>query len=429
MYQSESGLNPSLHHTGLSLKTRTKVSATVYFLGLTSLLTDISAEMVASILPIYLFTVLRLSPLEYGLVDGLYHGTTAIIRLASAFLADRAQRHKAVAFVGYLLSALSKAALLFAGFAGWLSVAAVILVDRVGKGMRTSPRDAMIAASSTPATLGTAFGVHRALDAVGAIIGPLLATGILLWFPKRFDYVFLVSLCFAIFGLLILGLFVRVGKHRRVAQAKTPAARQQVTLSATVRAIKAPRFMLLAGASTVLSLFTLTDNMIYIGLQRQLNFEISYMPLLFVATATVFMFLAIPMGRLADRYGPVLVFFIGYLMLAVVYCTYAIMPALGAFNVIFAVVLLGAYYAATDGVIAALAVKQLPAEIHTTGLACITTLISLGRMGSSILFGWIWESASQEQAVGFFGAAMVATLILTVLTALRLNKSIQLQAQ
>lgn len=422
MYHSESGINPALQAAPLRASVRVRIGATIYLLGLTSLLTDVSAEMVASVLPVYLFSILRLSPFEYGMIDGLYNGSTAIVRLIAAYFSDRTQHHKATAVAGYLLSALSRIGLLVAGFAGWTSVAAVILIDRVGKGIRTAPRDALIASHAPDHALGAAFGVHRAMDAIGAIIGPLLATGILLWLPRRFDYVFMTSFCFAVFGLLVIGLFVQPKTHDLHATHDAPEA-HPLRLRETLRAMATRQVVLLAVCATVLSLFTLSDNMIYIGLQRQMGFDPARIPLLFVATASVFMCLAIPAGKLADRFGHLRVFLLGYLLLSLVYCLFAILPPFGNVNAILTVLLLGAYYAATDGVLAALIVKQLPPDARATGLALITSLISLARMGSSILFGWLWEAASQPHAVGSFGIAMLVALGCTLLVAARLQRT------
>lgn len=416
MYHSEAGVHAALQAG--SGRSPARVGGTVYLLGLTSLLTDISSEMIASVLPVYLFTVLRLSPLEFGMIDGLYNGAVAIVRLTAAYLADVTRKHKAVAFVGYLLSALSRFGLFIAGVAGWMSVAAVILVDRIGKSIRTSPRDAMIAAQATPQTLGAAFGVHRAMDATGALLGPLIAAGILLWLPRRFDLVFAASIVFALLGLLVLGVFVR----HRPASAVPPDAPSRITMRATLDALKAPRFMPLALAAAVLSLFTLSDNMIYIGLQRKLQFDAGMVPLLFVGTAAVFMCLAIPAGRLADRFGHLHVFLLGYLLLALAYGLFATLPPIIFSPVIF-VVLLGAYYAATDGVLAALAARQLPHELRATGIAWMTTLVSLGRMASSVLFGWVWETAGQAQAVAAFSIGLLFSLAAALLIAMKMQKS------
>ena len=151
-----------------------RVNRTVFLLGLTSLFTDISSEMVATILPLYLVYTLGFTPLQFGFIDGLYQGASALVRIASGLVGDRWQRHKEVAVLGYGLSAICKPAFLLVG-AAWGGLVAVILVDRTGKGIRTAPRDALISLSTPREELATAFGVHRALDTVGAMLGPLLA--------------------------------------------------------------------------------------------------------------------------------------------------------------------------------------------------------------------------------------------------------------
>ena len=130
--------------------------------------------MVVTILPLYLVAVGGFSPLAFGVIDGIYNGATAIVRLASGYIGDRFKRHKEVAATGYGLSAICKLALVLVGTAV-SSIAAVVLIDRFGKGIRTAPRDAMISLATPKEQLGTAFGVHRAMDTVGAMIGPLLA--------------------------------------------------------------------------------------------------------------------------------------------------------------------------------------------------------------------------------------------------------------
>ena len=184
------------------------VSSTVLFLGLTSLFTDVSSEMVSTILPMYLVLSLQLSPLQFGLVDGLYQGVAALVRVCGGFAADRWHRHREVAGVGYGLSAICKLGLLAVGGA-WMAFAAVIVADRIGKGIRTAPRDAMISLSTPRSELATAFGVHRALDTAGAMLGPLVAFGLLAAVPGGFDVIFVTSFCVALVGLGVLVLFVQ----------------------------------------------------------------------------------------------------------------------------------------------------------------------------------------------------------------------------
>lgn len=136
------------------------VGSSGFFLGLTSLLTDISSEMVTGTLPLYLLLTLRLAPLQFGLLDGINQGASALVRIASGLIADRWQRTKEVAPTGYAFSALCRIGLLLVG-RSWLRISGVDLLDRIGKGILTAPRDAMIASSAPCDKLGTAFGVHR----------------------------------------------------------------------------------------------------------------------------------------------------------------------------------------------------------------------------------------------------------------------------
>ena len=185
---------------------------TVVLLGFTSLFTDISSEMVTAVLPIFLVLQMGLAPSQFGLVDGLYRGVSSLSGLASGLLADWLARPKLVASVGYGLSAVTRPLLLVASSV--TAVAGLISLDRVGKGIRTAPRDALIAHASPPADLGRSFGVHRAMDTVGAMLGPLVAFGILLLLPGRFDAVFVVSAGFALLGLAVVVLLVPERRRR-----------------------------------------------------------------------------------------------------------------------------------------------------------------------------------------------------------------------
>src|SRR5215207_9955886 len=189
-------------------RARARVSSTVLLLGLTSLLTDISSEMVSAVLPLYLVIANGYSPLAFGMIDGLYQGGAALVRVGAGFVGDRWQRHKEVATTGYGVSAACRLALLTAG-SSIGAIGAIVLADRTGKGIRTAPRDALISLTTDERHLGTAFGVHRAMDTTGAMLGPLLAFAILAAAPLAFHSLFLVSLCFAVVGLMVIALFVR----------------------------------------------------------------------------------------------------------------------------------------------------------------------------------------------------------------------------
>src|SRR5215813_6410983 len=188
-----------------------KVSPVVWKLGWTSFLTDISSEMVNSVLPVYLVLHLHLSPLQYGTIDGVYNGLAVIlVSLAAGLTADRLKRHKEVALTGYGLSAVCKLLLLAAGGVwGWLIV--ITGLDRIGKGIRTAPRDAMISLNTPPRLMASAFAVHRALDAGGALLGPIVAFILLAQMPgapEAFDVLWMTSFLFAILGVAVLWLYV-----------------------------------------------------------------------------------------------------------------------------------------------------------------------------------------------------------------------------
>jgi len=171
-------------------KSLVRVSSVVITLGIVSMLTDVSSESVAAILPLYITSAMGLSTIAYGFIDGLYQGVSAFVRIGGGWVADRADRPKWVAFAGYGLSAIAKVWLLLAS--GFAAIAAVVAVDRIGKGIRTAPRDALITASSAPANLGHSFGVHRMLDTIGAAVGPLLAFLVLFFVPTGYTIVFVI---------------------------------------------------------------------------------------------------------------------------------------------------------------------------------------------------------------------------------------------
>jgi MFS family permease len=391
------------------------VPRNVVMLGLVSMLTDISAEMVATVLPLYLVFSLGVTPLVLGAVDGLYRGAAAIVQVASGLVSDRWQRHKEVAAIGYGLSAVCKVGLVAVG-ASVGAIGSLVTVDRVGKGMRTAPRDALISLSSTKAGLATSFGVHRAMDSAGAMLGPLVAFGILLAAPARFDAVFVISTLFAFLGLAVLVLAVQ-GRPRRAPKAAAEGPLRRVALDV----LRDGRFRILLLAAGGLALASVSDVLIYVGLQRQSEFEPTVFPLLFVVTAVVFMILAIPVGRLADRIGRVPVLLGGHALLLPVYGI-LLSSGVGTTAVCLSLVSLGAYYAATDGVTTALAGAILPERLQASGIGLLVTVVSLGQFGSSIAFGALWYALGLESAVLLFGAALVLALVVSVPLLMRLQR-------
>jgi MFS family permease len=374
------------------------VSRTVWALGVTSFVTDISSEMITSVLPLYLVIYRQMTPLAYGSVDGLYQAGAALVRVASGLFADRSQRHKAIATTGYGLSALAKLA--YAAGPAWSMLLAAVTLDRVGKGLRTAPRDAMIAAATPRAMTATAFGVHRALDAAGAALGPFITFAVLAVVPGGYDQVFLVSFVCALVGVASLTLLVEV-----------PPALAPVRLSLLGHAraaLRTPGFGRVAAGAALVSFVSISDGLIYLVAQQQTAFSPGRLPLLFVGTQASYFLLAGPLGAVADRLGARQMFLAGHGALLAVYVV--LWRGVASIGGLAAVLLaLGAYYAATDGVLTAMASRILPAEARASGLGLLATCTTTARGLAALLFGALWTATSTHSALAWFlGAASLA---------------------
>ena len=380
----------------------TRVSSVVIALGIVSMFTDISTESVSAILPLYITGVLGLSTVAYGVIDGLYQGISAVVRIAGGYAADRGDQPKWVAFFGYGVSAVARVGLLFAS--GFAALSAVVALDRLGKGVRTAPRDALITASSEPENLARSFGVHRMLDTVGAAIGPLLAFAILFFIPDGYSTIFVVSLAFAILGVIILGIVVPNKRPR----AERATANSQPRARFRWRDLNDRRLRRLLLTAGLLGLVTVGDGFIYLVLQSKSGFATEYFPLLYVGTNVAFLALAIPLGRLADRFGRARMFVLGHVALLAAYVC-AALPASGWPFTLGCLVLLGAFYAATDGILAALASQATPVETLASGIAAAQTAVAVSRLIASIGFGLLWYSLGRD------GAMIVVAVALAVL--------------
>ncbi|MFF6787868.1 MFS transporter [Streptomyces filamentosus] len=391
-----------------------RVPSVVWALGAVSLLTDVSAEMVTAVLPLYLVAGLGLSPLGVGLVDGLQHGVTALVRVLAGHAGDRWERHKAVAGAGYALSALCKPLLLAAQ--GLASVGAVIALDRIGKGVRTAPRDALIALASAPEVRGRAFGAHRALDTAGALLGPLLAFAVLLAAPDgaagpgAYDAVFTVSACVAALGLAVLLLLVPGRPVPGTEAGAAAGAVRRPRLAEAAGLLRDRRLRRLVGHALWLGGCTVGDAFVYLILQRRTGLSDGAFALLPPATAAVFLLLAAPLGRLADRFGRWRVFLGGHVALL---GAYGLLLGGAGSPVLLVVVpvLHGTFYAATDGVLMAAASALLPAGLGGTGLALVQSAQALARFGASVVFGALWQARGDRFALAAAAVALALAVV------------------
>ncbi|KUM41287.1 MFS transporter [Arthrobacter sp. EPSL27] len=370
------------------------------------MLTDVSSESVSAVLPLYITAFLGLSTIAFGILDGINQGASAIVRIAAGYASDRIGRPKPVAVAGYGLSMLARIGLLFA--AGFWALTAVVTADRVGKGIRTAPRDALISVSAQPEHQARHFGVHRMLDSIGAATGPLLAFFVLMLIPNGYSTVFVVSLAFAALGVAVLVLLVPNLRTRP--QDRKPGTKGQGKTGFRWRLLREPGLGRLLMAAGILGLLTVGDGFIYLVLQDRDAFAVQWFPLLYVGTNVVFLLLAIPLGRLADRWGKARVFILGHVALLACYLLAAV-PVGGLGLTLACLVLLGAFYAATDGVLAALASQLTPPDKLATGLGTAQTVVALSRMTASVGFGVLWFAVGPAVAMGVVGVLLAAGVV------------------
>ncbi|MFB7353864.1 MFS transporter [Streptomyces gardneri] len=411
---------------------RRRVPGTVLALGAVSLVTDISSEMVTAVLPLYLVVGLGLSPLQFGLLDGLSTGATALVRILGGATSDRGGRHKQVGGLGYALSACSRLGLLLAGGSAG-GIAAAITADRLGKGVRTAPRDALITLHSPPEELGRAFGTHRAMDTTGALLGPLAAFALLWATAEAYEAVFAVSFCVGLFGVLLWVLFVpgRGGPKpqgrptvpersdapgRSVVPGRSAVPGPRPAAEAAPRArggvftvLRSPAYRRILLCAALLGATTVGDAFLYLLLQQRLELDATWFPFLPLGAAGVYLLLAVPAGRLADRVGRRRPFLYGHGALLLAYGL-LLAPVTDVLLLGGVLVLIGTFYAATDGVLMALTGPFLAEGRQAGGLALVQTAQALARLGAAVAFGAVWTASGPRAALVAAVLALAAAL-------------------
>ena len=389
-------------------------SRNVFFLGLVSFLTDVSTEMIFTLVPLFLLNVLRVGTPVIGLIEGIAEGTASLLKVLSGWLSDRLGRRKGLAVFGYSVSTLAKPFLYFATI--WGVVAAVRFVDRVGKGIRTSPRDALVADSAPPEEMGKSFGFHRGMDTAGAVIG-LAVAAMVIYLVQRggleltrdaFQTIVLVGVAPAVLAVLVLLFFVRErGKGADSRGVSCPANGQP---SGAVQANKGFdfRFKLFLAVTVVFTLGNSSDAFLILR-AHSLDFSVPQILLLFVAFNLVYALAALPAGLVSDRLGRKGVIVVGWSIYALAYLGLAVASAAWQVWLLFA--LYGLYYGVAEGVSRAFVCDLVPAERRGTAYGLYHTAVGLSLLPASLIAGWLWHLIGPE-APFFFGAAMAGTAML-----------------
>ena len=366
----------------------------IIMLGLVSFFADISSEMVYPLIPLYLAGAFGATPALVGVIEGIAESTASLLKVYSGYLTDRYKRKKPIAFIGYAAGLVYKAALLLSS--SWGGVLAARVIDRLGKGIRTSPRDVMVSESADKQAMGKAFGVHKALDMAGSALGILLAYLLVRGAVSgQADYrrVFLLSAIPAALSLVMF-FFIREKRENR-----TPWQRERFwkNIGGLSRPLKL--YLLIA------FLFTLgnSSNAFLLLRAKSAGFDDVTVILLYFAYNLTASLLAIPFGRLSDKVGRKRLLTLGYLVFAAVYLGFAFIQSRAGLLLLF--VAYGFYTAMTAGVERALITDIAPKELKGTMLGLHSTLVGAALLPASALFGLLWTRFG-PQVPFIFGASL-----------------------
>lgn len=372
------------------------ITGNVLILGLVSLFTDISSEMIYPLLPFFLTTVLGGGPAFLGVIEGVAESTSSLLKLVSGIISDRLPGRKKLVLAGYTLSSIARPLIALAHTP--LAVLFIRFADRVGKGVRTSPRDALIADSVDSSIRGKAFGFHRSMDHAGAIIGPLIATALLTWFTADIRIVFWLAAIPG--GVAVLLIILKVRETERKGSqngrflGRFPRGRLRSYLF-------------------ILFIFTLGNSSDAFLLLRagQLGVTPGRIPLLWTFFHLVKMLSAMPFGALSDRIGRRWVIISGWGVYAFAYAGFARASSELDVWILFAVY--GLFYGLTEGVEKALLVDLAPPSERGGAFGWYNFAIGAGALPASIIFGFIWQKGGAEVAFGLGAVlACLAALLL-----------------
>jgi MFS family permease len=385
----------------------------IWAVSLTSFFMDISSEMVINILPLFLVNVLGVKTNIVGLIEGVAEATSSLVKLFSGWLSDRLHSRKWLAVVGYGLSAISKPFFLVANT--WETVAVVRWLDRVGKGIRTAPRDALVADSIAEKDRGLAFGFHRAADTAGALVGILIAAG-LIWFAQAnsqylsentFHIVVWVSLLPAFLAVLTLAFGAK----------EVPIAGKRDLPKFMFRSLGRPFkvFMVIAG---IFTLGNSSDAFLILRAQTS-GMSVVLILVMMAVFNLIYSLISTPAGRLSDRIGRRRMIIAGWLVYAIIYFGFAL--AQGSWQIFALYITYGFYYGLTYGTINALLADLVPAELRGTAYGTYNAMVGIIAFPASLIAGILWQGMGSWNGLGqsapfIFGGSMALLAVILMLT-------------
>jgi MFS family permease len=385
-------------------KPSTKIPRTVWLLGFVSMLMDISSELIHSLLPVFITVSLGASATTLGVIEGAAEAAALIVKVFSGIISDYVGKRKWLTALGYGMAALSKPIFALAGTIGWIFTARFI--DRIGKGIRGAPRDAMIA-DVTPAEIrGAAFGLRQALDTIGAFAGPLLAIVLMLWWANNFQTVFWIAVIPAVLAtaLLIFGV--------REPVAITGTTKRPFPISRATLSQLSPAYWWVVTTGAALTLARFSEAFLILR-AHQGGLSLAWTPLVLVTMNIVYAVLAYPLGKLADKLSHRSLLLLGILPLIVADLLFAHSAQLEWVGV--GLVFWGVHMAATQGLLAAMVADVAPPALRGTAFGLFNLMSGLVMLVASVLAGLLWDqlgAAATFYAGAIFSAAALLLLAL-----------------
>lgn len=382
----------------------------VRLLGWASLFTDAATEMIYPLLPIYLSRVLGASATSLGIIEGVAEGVNSLLKIASGWVSDRRRGRRPIVIVGYTLSSLARP--LIALTSSWPQVLAIRALDRTGKGIRGAPRDAMLAAHAEASSRGRIFGFHRAMDHAGAVVGPIIATVFLAFFPGQYRLLFALTI---IPGALAVATLFRVEEPASASGfGATGSKRSEPTVASGPGAAGLPRELYtVLGIILVFSLGSSADAFLLLRLADAMG-SATFLPLLWAAHHVVKASLSTWGGGLSDRLGRRYVIVIGWAIYSLVYLGFALVTNAVAFVALF--LIYGVHFALAEGAEKALVADLTPAHQQGTSFGLYYGVLGVGMLVASIAFGFVYDRVSPAAAFTMGSAlSAVAAVLLLVL--------------
>jgi len=389
----------------------------VFFLGVVSFLTDVSSEMIFTLLPLFLANILGAATVIIGFIEGIAESTASLLKILSGWLSDRLGKRKSLAFIGYGLSTLAKPFMYIA--TTWGLVLGVRFADRFGKGVRTAPRDALVADSVSAEQRGKAFGFHRAMDTSGAALGLVLAAAVVFLLQKgtlelirdTYQWLVLIGIIPAVLSLFMF-FYIREVKIGPSSQSQSECFGKD---SQGAEAGFDNRFKLFLGIMFLFTLGNSSDAFLILRAQNLGN-PVLYILLMLILFNVVYAAVSIPAGILSDKLGRRRIIVLGWLIYALSYLGFAVASA--SWHIWLLFTFYGVYYGLAEGVARAFVADLVPADRCGTAYGLFHGVVGITLLPASVIAGWLWQAISPA-APFYFGAGLAFLAMIGLLALVR----------